>query len=223
MNAAIECWSIDHRFEGPTSEQAVLRDVSLTLGNGDTCVLLGPSGSGKTTLLSIMGCLLRPTAGDVLVAGQSLDWRDAAQLARMRRRQIGFIFQHARLLPFLTVSENVALAGENAGTPDVQKRVDALLARLDLSDAAEKRPGELSGGQRQRIAVARALVHAPAVVLADEPTASLDWDNGAIVVDLLLRHAKEAGAAVLTVTHDQRLIPRFQRAYTLDRGRLVNE
>jgi putative ABC transport system ATP-binding protein len=184
-------------------------------------VLLGPSGSGKTTLLSILGCLLPPSAGELWLRGQRVR-HEAGVLAELRRRHLGFVFQHAQLLPFLTLEENVRLPGRNAGLreAEVSGRVKELVRRLDVAGLGQKLPAQASGGQRQRIAIARALVHRPAVILADEPTAALDWQHGEQVVRLLTEQARRDGAALLTVTHDTRLVPLFERVFVLDAGRL---
>lgn len=208
--------------EGALAEP-VLRGASLTLAAGETAVLLGPSGSGKTTLLSILGGLLAPTGGTLALAGRPVDFSDPEHLGELRRTHLGFVFQHAQLLPFLTVEENLALVARNAGMTAraVAARIATLLDQLGLSALRDKRPGQLSGGQRQRVAIARALLHEPAVVLADEPTAALDWTHGSGVIDLLVTQARQAGSALLVVTHDTRLIPRFDRVFAMAQGCLV--
>jgi putative ABC transport system ATP-binding protein len=218
----LECCGLGKVYRNGSLEEAVLRDVSLSLDAGQTCVLLGPSGSGKTTLLSILGCLLAPTAGELRLHGQRVGHEAKGPLAALRRRHIGFVFQHAQLLPFLSLEENVCLVGRNAGLPESElaRRVDDLLERLDIAGLRRKRPDQASGGQRQRFAIARALIHRPSILLADEPTAALDWANGEAVVRLLTEQARHEGAALLTVTHDTRLVSRFERVLTLDAGRL---
>jgi putative ABC transport system ATP-binding protein len=222
MAAVLECADLRKSYgQGPLS-QAVLTGVSLSLGAGQACVLLGPSGSGKTTLLSILGCLLSPSGGELRIQGQPVDHTAADQLTLLRRRQIGFVFQQAQLLPFLTLADNVALVGRNSGLgpAEVGQRVGELLARLDIVGLRARRPDQVSGGQRQRAAIARALVHRPAVVLADEPTAALDWANGEAVVRLLIEQAKVEGALLVVVTHDTRLVNRFDRVFHMDSGKV---
>lgn len=218
--AALECRGVRHRYAQRTATQDVLRGVSLDLLAGECGVLMGPSGSGKTTLLSILGCLLTPTAGGVRVAGQPVT--ADADLPRIRRERIGFVFQHAQLVPFLTVRENLDLVGRNAGLTRAEgrQRADELLELLGLPGTQGKWPHQLSGGQRQRVAVARALVHRPAVVLADEPTAALDWQTAQAVMKLLIDHATRTGAAVLVVTHDIRLARWFERRFEMQDGDL---
>ncbi|HEX7376401.1 MAG TPA: ABC transporter ATP-binding protein, partial [Pirellulales bacterium] len=199
-----------------------LDGISLALGRGETCALLGPSGSGKTTLLSVIGCLLAPSAGGMKIDGRPVPFQRKRRLAGIRRRYIGFVFQHAQLLPFLTVIENLVVVGENAGLKrrPALRRAEELLDRLGVAGLRHKKPALASGGERQRVAVARALIHSPPIILADEPTAALDWENGQIVVELLTAQAKSENAALITVTHDTRLVPMFGRALRIDSGRL---
>jgi putative ABC transport system ATP-binding protein len=222
MSAALECRGVSKVYGVGALAETALRDVSLSVAAGQTCVLLGPSGSGKTTMLSILGCLLSPTAGEVWVGGERVRYGSPGQLAALRRRQIGFVFQHAQLLPFLSMEENIRLVGRNAGLGEreLAARVDDLLARLDVEGLRGRPPAQASGGQRQRVAIARALLHRPAVLLADEPTAALDWEHGEAVVRLLTEQARREKAVLLTVTHDTRLIPLFERVFLLDGGRL---
>jgi putative ABC transport system ATP-binding protein len=222
MGTVLECKSLAKTYgSGPLAEP-VLREVSLSLRAGQTCVLLGPSGSGKTTLLSLLGCLLSPSGGELWLGGMRVRHADTGGLTEVRRRHIGFVFQHAQLLPFLSLEENVRLIGRNAGLrqPELGRRVAELLTRLDLEAVKHKRPGQTSGGQQQRAAVARALVHRPALILADEPTAALDWQRGEEVVRLLTEQAGRDGAALLAVTHDTRLVDLFERRLFLNEGRL---
>jgi putative ABC transport system ATP-binding protein len=221
MSCVLACRHVAKVYGTGTLAEPVLHDVSVAVSAGQTCVLLGPSGSGKTTLLSILGCLLAPSAGELWVRGERVR-HEPARLADLRRRHIGFVFQHAQLLPFLTMQENVRLLGRNAGLAagEVSARVAELLRRLDIEGLRHKLPCEASGGQRQRVAIARALVHRPALILADEPTAALDWQHGAEVVRLLTGQARRDGAALVAVTHDTRLVPMFERVFELDGGRL---
>lgn len=219
----LECEAVSHSFGRGHLTEPVLRDVSASFTAGETCLLMGPSGSGKTTLLSILGCMLRPTGGGLWLGGDPVDWRSPRRLTRLRRSRLGFVFQHAQLLPFLTVAENLEAVGHNAGLrgPGLARRVSCLLERLDVAGCRQKTPDQLSGGQRQRVAIARAVLHHPLVLLADEPTAALDWDHGEEAVRLLVGQAREEGALLLTVTHDERLVPYFGRRLGIDRGRLT--
>jgi putative ABC transport system ATP-binding protein len=225
MQAVLECHSVRHVFGRGELAEEVLRDVSATFRAGETCVLIGPSGSGKTTLLSILGCLLSPTAGRVLLTGDEVDYRSKSMLCRFRREKIGFVFQQAQLLPFLTAAENLTVVGRGCGLrpPLLTKRVEGLLERLGLAGARDKRPREMSGGQRQRVAVARALLTRPPVLLADEPTASLDWQHGEVAVRMLIEQAGAEGAFLLTVTHDPRLLPMFRRRLRIEHGTVAEE
>lgn len=218
MNAALEVQGICKSY----ATEPVLRGVDLTLPAAASALLLGPSGSGKSTLLAILGGMLTPNRGTVRVAGGPIPFDGGAALTELRRTLLGFVFQQAQLLPFLTAQENVEVVADNAGLPKAigRSRTAALLDRLGLAEQARKLPGQLSGGQRQRVAIARALVHGPKVLLADEPTAALDWQHGSRAVDLLLEQSRESGTTVLVVTHDLRLVPRFARVYRLADGRL---
>lgn len=204
------------------ANDAVFTGIDLTLRAGEAVVLLGPSGSGKTTLLSVLAGLLRPDAGSLWVCGEHVPFHDPAALVELRRTRLGFVFQHAQLLPFLGVEDNLTIIAENAGLTRVHAcaRANELIEQLELTPHRQKRPGQLSGGQRQRVAIARALLHRPAIVLADEPTAALDWRHGSGVIDLLLERTRAANAALLVVTHDTRLVPRFDRVLRMSEGRL---
>jgi ABC-type lipoprotein export system ATPase subunit len=225
METVLECDEVCHVYGRGELAESVLRGVSLSLAAAEVCVLLGPSGSGKTTLLSILGCMLKPTLGSLAVCGQCVDWRSAGRLARVRRDQLGFVFQHAQLLPFFTVAENLELVGRNAGLSarTVAERSDELLGRLGIVAIRHKKPHQLSGGQRQRVAIARAVLHRPAILLADEPTAALDWRHGEAAVRLLVEQARAERALLLAVTHDTRLLGFFDRVFHLEAGRLVEQ
>lgn len=222
MTSALTCHRISKTYgQGELSETA-LSEVSLTFTRGETCVLLGPSGSGKTTLLSIFGCLLTPSDGDVEIDGEKVPKAAQGKLSELRRTKIGFVFQHSQLLAFLTVEENLRIVARNSGLTkaDAAAQITHLTARLDVSRYVHRKPAELSGGQRQRVAIARALIHSPAIVLADEPTAALDWTNGQIVIKLLIEQAKESNSVLIVVTHDTRLVELFDRVLHLDSGKV---
>jgi ABC-type lipoprotein export system ATPase subunit len=184
---------------GPDAVHA-LRDVDLSIAAGEFVAIMGPSGSGKSTLLHLVGGLDRPDAGEVLIEGDALATLDDEALAHLRRRRIGFVLQLFNLFPLLSARENVAFPLLLDGRDDALARADAALARVGLSDRAKHRPGQLSGGEQQRVAVARALVTNPAVILADEPTGSLDSLAGEDVLRLL-RAAADDGHGVLLITH----------------------
>ncbi len=219
----IRCQSIAKTYGESAQAEAVLAGVNLHIRPGECSLLMGPSGSGKTTLLSIIGCLLPPSSGEVVLDAEPVDFADPAHLVDRRRRSIGFVFQHAQLLPFLGARANIELVAQNAGFSEATAvaRAGALLARVGLDPMRDKKPGQLSGGQRQRVAIARALVNQPRIILADEPTAALDWHNGQAVVELLVEVARETAAALVVVTHDHRLERWFDRTLEMANGRLV--
>jgi ABC-type lipoprotein export system ATPase subunit len=222
MVPVLECNGVTKTYgAGPLAEE-VLKDVCLSLSRGEACALLGPSGSGKTTLLSILGCMLSPTAGELRILGQLVRHDSLGHLTALRRHHIGFVFQHARLLPFLSVEENLRIIGSNAGLDGVtlEHRMGQLLEGLGIAPLRGRRPSEASGGQCQRVAIARALLHHPSIILADEPTAALDWQYGEAVMRLLIQHAKQENALLVTVTHDVRLVNLFDRVISMDSGRV---
>lgn len=225
MGYVVCCENVTHHFGNTETDGIVLNNVTLSLAPGQTSLLLGPSGSGKTTLLSILGCLLKPRSGRLWFGDREVTSFDSTALANLRREKIGFVFQHSRLLPFLTIKENLDIIGRNNGMPqrDLDQRITELAERLDLLNQLQKLPAKLSGGQRQRAGVARAILQRPALLLADEPTAALDWKYGQEVVELLVSEAHETNAAVLTVTHDVRLIPLFDRTLKLEAGNLEGQ
>lgn len=220
MMPALSCMGLRHTYGQGEMAVPVLKGVDLEVQAGECAVLCGPSGSGKTTLLSIAGCLLTPDEGRLVIGGEEAGRSGPEKMVRLRREKIGFVFQHAHLLPFLSVWENLEIVGCNAGLgrDERERRISGLLVRLDMEAHRNKKAAVLSGGQRQRVAVARSLLHRPVVVLADEPTAALGWELGQVVVDLLTHHAKEEGAGLLVVTHDMRLLPKFDRVFEMEGG-----
>lgn len=212
-----------HFGEGTTRVEALV-DVSLTVNPGEVVGLKGPSGSGKTTLLNVIGCILEPSAGRFTLDGQLIfDGRPLGRdLRRLRLERIGFIFQTHNLIPFLSATENVALVLTLAGaTLEVGRaRAVALLEELQVAHRKDSYPAYLSGGEAQRVAIARALANQPRIILADEPTAALDSERAGIVMDLLRRLAREREAAVVTVTHDEKIFSRFDRMVSLRDGRI---
>jgi putative ABC transport system ATP-binding protein len=200
-----------------------LDGADLEVGSGEVVAVVGPSGSGKSTLLHCAAGILTPDSGQVVFEGRRVDGMGEAERSRLRRTSFGFVFQFGQLVPELTAAENIALPVMLGGTSRRRAISEARrwLALLDLREAAQKRPGELSGGEGQRVAVARALVHRPRVVFADEPTGSLDSLSGELVMDLLVRLAGEEGAGVVIVTHDPRVAAYAQRDVTVRDGRIV--
>lgn len=201
-----------------------LQGINWEIKSGDIQILMGPSGSGKTTLLSIFAGLLTPTTGQVYLLGEEITKMSRPKLARFRRRNIGFIFQNFNLFPALTAAENVEVVLNIKGVRGRQARYQAqtLLEHVGLGLQANQKPADLSGGQKQRVAIARALAGNPQIIMADEPTASLDSHSGHTVIELLRRLAKEGGCTVLMVTHDPRIIDVADRVAYLEDGVLRN-
>ena len=200
-----------------------LKDVSLSLYPGEVTLLMGPSGSGKTTLLSILGCILTPTSGSVKLAGESLDGSEPEKLASLRRKHFGFIFQSYNLFPTLNAFDNVQIGLDVRGFSGVDRKRRALRAlhNVGIDHRLRSYPGTLSGGEKQRVAVARAIASSPSVILADEPTAALDTENGQAIMELLAEIAKKDQCAVLAVTHDPRTIPYADRVIEIEDGRIL--
>jgi putative ABC transport system ATP-binding protein len=212
--------AVSRRFgEGQAAVLAV-RDATLAVGAGEVVAVMGPSGSGKSTLLSIMGGLLAPDSGTVVVGGAALGGLSAAASARLRRTRIGFVFQRFNLLRALSAQENVEvglrLAG--AGRAEARERAARALAEVGLSARAGALPRDLSGGEQQRVAVARALAPGPRLLLADEPTGNLDSANGRIVIALVCAHVRRHGAAAVIVTHDARVGAAVDRRLWMEDG-----
>jgi putative ABC transport system ATP-binding protein len=207
----ISVTGLRHEYDGTT----VLDLPRFEAEAGAHWLVLGLSGSGKTTLLHVLGGLLRPTAGEVVVAGENLGALRGAALDRFRGRRVGIVFQQMHLLSTLTVAQNLLLAPYLADLPQDRARVRDVLASLDLADQAQAYPAELSTGQQQRVAIARAIMNDPAVLLADEPTASLDDVRSAQVLDLLTAQAEAHGATLVIATHDRRVMDRFEQQLDL--------
>lgn len=202
-----------------------VKGVDLSLVPGELTLLMGPSGSGKTTLLSILGCIMTPTEGTLTVAETNTEGLSAEQLAELRRAHIGFIFQSYNLFPTLTALENVRIALDVRGQKGYKAaaRSEDVLREVGLGARLMNYPGNLSGGEQQRVAVARAIVSSPSIVLADEPTAALDSENGHAVMELLARIAHEQNRSVLAVTHDPRTLGYADRVVKIEDGLIVGE
>jgi putative ABC transport system ATP-binding protein len=212
-----------HFGDGETRVDA-LRDISIDVGPGEVVALRGPSGSGKSTLLNVIACILDPSQGQMQLDGEVVfDGRWLrSDLRRLRLEKIGFIFQFHNLLPFLNATDNVALVLDLAGysKDEAAARAHELLDYLEVGKRKAALPAKLSGGEAQRVAIARALANKPRIILADEPTAALDSKRAQIVMDLLRKLAREQNAAVIAVTHDEKIFDRFDRMYLLRDGRL---
>lgn len=223
----VELENISKHFgEGPTRVDA-LRDINVAFRSGQVVGLRGPSGSGKTTLLNIIGCILEPASGRMTLDGELVyDGRWLrSDLRRLRLEKIGFIFQFHNLLPFLTSTENVAVVLDLAGLahPEALHRARELLDYLEVGHRKHAFPAQLSGGEAQRVAIARALANRPRIILADEPTAALDSQRAQVVMDLLRRVAAEQEAAIIVVTHDEKIFSRLDHIFDLRDGVLVSQ
>lgn len=214
-----------HRVCLAFGETRAVDDVSAQVRAGEVVAVMGPSGSGKSTLLHVLAGLLRPDSGSVSLLGERLNSRPQRHRARARLEHLGFVFQFGDLVPELTVVENVELPLRLLGAPAgaARERAVAMLERLDIAQEADRRLSEVSGGQAQRAAVARALVHDPAVVLADEPTGALDTVTGELVMEALVSAAADRGAAVVLVTHELRVASYAQRDILIRDGHVVSE
>ena len=206
-------------------ETHALRGVNLSIDDGEFTALVGPSGSGKTTLLQLIGLLDQPTSGQIYINGKDATRLNRNQRADLRKGTIGFIFQFFALIPTLTAYENVEMPLLLNGTKPAERkaRVNEMLEAVGLSDRAHHRPDQLSGGQQQRVAVARALAINPKVILADEPTANLDTENGKQVMDIMQRLNKETGVTFVFATHDPRVIGYANRVVTLQDGLITKD
>lgn len=203
----------------------VLKDVSLTVEEGEYVAIMGPSGSGKTTLMNIIGCLDRPTSGTYELAGENVLKLKDRELSDLRLKSIGFVFQSFQLMPRESAVENVALPLSYAGVRKKERRSRATkaLERVGLGDRVNFRPTQLSGGQKQRVAIARAMANDPAILLADEPTGALDSQTGRLVMDLFHRLHEEQGKTIVLITHNPELAAETERIVTIADGRIIRE
>jgi putative ABC transport system ATP-binding protein len=219
----VELRGVTRVFEEGAARRAVLQDASAAIRAGEIAVLLGRSGSGKSTLLNLVSGIDLPSAGEVVVDGVRIDALSERERTLFRRRRIGFVFQFFNLIPTLTVEENLLLPLELNGPigPAERERARALLEEVELGDRAGSFPDRLSGGEQQRVAVARALVHAPALMLADEPTGNLDLETGRKVLDLLDRLTRREGRTMLMVTHSPEVVGLADRVFAIEGGKLV--
>ncbi len=226
MTMLLELKKIAKAFEVPAAERAmiVLKDVSFQIDQGESMAVVGPSGSGKSTLLNIIGALERPTSGDVFFTGKNLANLGDSELSAIRNREIGFIFQLHHLLPQCTVLENVLIPtiplGIKKSKNEVMRRAKTLLEKVSLTDRMDFFPAVLSGGELQRVAVVRALINTPKLILADEPTGSLDKESSENLGRLLVDLNREEGVALITVTHSMELARLMDKIYNLQNGQL---
>ncbi len=224
-NAVITINNLVKRFPVGGDYFTALKDVNLTLNKGEFTGLVGPSGSGKTTLLNIIGGLDSPTEGQVSVLGQALNDTSHGERARLRRKHMGFIFQSYNLLPVYTVFENVELPLilNKIDPQERDKKVAQAIEWVGLSDKRDSRPAMLSGGECQRTAIARAIVHQPALVLADEPTANLDAENSHHIMKILVRLNQELSTSFIFATHDEKIMAYLRRIIHLDDGEITED
>jgi putative ABC transport system ATP-binding protein len=197
--------------------------VSFEIQKGEMISIMGPSGSGKSTLMNILGCLDRPSSGTYILDGEKVSDLSDDQLAAIRNRKVGFIFQSFNLLPRMSALANVELPMRYAGTNHRRQRAEAALQSVGLGDRIHHRPSELSGGQQQRVAIARALINAPAILMADEPTGNLDSKSGKEIMELLTNLNRESGTTVIIVTHDPAIAAQTQRTIRLRDGLLETQ
>ena len=205
------------------NEVRALDDVSFSVEKGQFVAIIGPSGSGKSTLLHILGGVDRPTSGKVYLEGQDVFAQNEEQLAIFRRRQVGLIYQFYNLIPVLDVTENITLPVLLDGRKVNAERLRSLLETLSLTDRAGHLPSQLSGGQQQRVSIGRALMNAPAVVLADEPTGNLDSKNSQEIVELLKKSNREYGQTLIVITHDESIALQADRILAIEDGRIVRD
>jgi putative ABC transport system ATP-binding protein len=223
MSAIIQCRGVSKIYRQGEVETPALRGVDLEVDDGDFATLSGPSGSGKTTLLSLIGGLDRPTAGEIVVAGEAIADMPAAKLADLRLHKIGFVFQTYSLIPVLSAEENVEFVLRLLGRPGAERatRAREMLKAVGLAGLERRRPAKLSGGQQQRVAVARALAPRPAIVLADEPTANLDSANAEELIGLMAELNAASGITFLIATHDARVIAHARRRIEMIDGQIT--
>jgi putative ABC transport system ATP-binding protein len=224
MNAIVEARGLAKTYATDGIEVLALRGVDLTVAPGELVAVMGPSGCGKSTLLHLLGGLDRATAGTIAFAGRPVHGLSETEWARLRRREVGFVFQFFNLVATLTVAENVELPARLVGAAphEARARREELLERLGVAARADAPPSQLSGGQQQRVALARALVNRPAVLLADEPTGNLDSRSAAEVL-VLLREIQQDGQTILLVTHDARVAATADRVVSMRDGLVVDE
>lgn len=221
MDWVIEARELTKTYKMGEIEVQALRGVSFNIKRGEIVSIMGPSGSGKSTVMNTLGCLDRPTSGEYILDGESVADMDDDQLASVRNRKVGFVFQSFNLLSRLTALGNVELPLRYAGlTEGRRERAKAALEAVGLSDRMTHRPYELSGGQQQRVAVARALVNDPAMIMADEPTGNLDSKVGKEIMNLLLKLNKERGTTLIIVTHDPNIAAQTERVIRLRDGEI---
>ncbi len=220
---AIEFKEVEKSFQDGDQVVKALKETTMSIDKGKFVAIIGPSGSGKSTFLTISGGLQTPTSGEIVINGHSLTELPEKKRADLRFKEIGFILQSSNLIPFLTVKEQFELVDQVTSKKEDSTKIDSLLQSLDIQSLKNSYPKDLSGGERQRVAIARALYNEPSLILADEPTASLDTDHAYEVVKLLVKEAHEKQKATIMVTHDVRMIQWSDRVYRMEDGYLTEE
>ena len=225
MTQAIEVKNLVMSYGNGAAKVDALRGINLAVDKGELLAIMGPSGSGKTTLLMILGLVTVPTQGQLVLEGENIYNGSTRDFQKLRREKVGFIFQFSNLIPFLTAEENILLPLDliDVSGQEARTRAAELLDYLEVTHRAHELPEKLSGGERQRVAIARALANRPAMILADEPTASLDTDRGLSVMRLLRKVSSEQGTAILVVTHAERMIGEVDRVLQLVDGSVVSD
>lgn len=223
MPAILDLKDIQKSFQDGEEKRTVLNNLQLEVAAGEFVAILGPSGSGKSTLLSIAGVLMSADKGHIILDGQDISQATQKIWTSIRREKIGFVFQSHQLLPYLTVYDQLLMAAKISRVKNLDQRIKELLDDLGISDCAKKFPKQLSGGQKQRAAIARAFLAKPALILADEPTASLDEARGRQIAELLQKETKENHSAAIMVTHDERILDVVDHVYRLKEGQLFQE
>lgn len=223
MPAILDLKDIQKSFQDGEEKRTVLNNLQLEVAAGEFVAILGPSGSGKSTLLSIAGVLMSADKGHIILDGQDISQATQKIWTSIRREKIGFVFQSHQLLPYLTVYDQLLMAGKMSRVKNLEQRIKELLNDLGISNCAKKFPKQLSGGQKQRAAIARAFLARPALILADEPTASLDEARGRQIAELLQKETKENHSAAIMVTHDERILDVVDHVYRLKEGQLFQE
>lgn len=216
---AIELKNITKSYLDGTENKKILDNLSLSVKKGEFVAIVGPSGSGKSTLLSIAGMMLSPDDGKIILAGEDVTDKKKKEWTKLRSEHIGFIFQNHQLLPYLSSLEQLTLLSNKKSNIDA----DAFLDELGLSDCKKKHPAKMSGGEKQRVAIARAFMNDPDIILADEPTASLDGERGRSIVEIISREVKKQNKAAIMVTHDERVLDLVDKVYRLKDRNLVLE
>jgi len=225
----LELENISKYYDSPdnSDKNYILNDLGLEVSSGESIAIVGPSGSGKSTLLNIIGGLDRPTSGKVLLDGKDMVQLDDGKLAEIRNREIGFVFQLHHLLPQCTALENVLIptlvSKDNSHKNETEKYARSLLERVGLAERMPYRPGQLSGGERQRVAVVRALINRPKLLLADEPTGSLDHANSVSLIHLLAELNQSDGITLMMVTHSQEMASQMSKISQLDEGKITEK